>query len=95
MLPPVVHVCMCVCLPHCRCVQAVFDTDPKLSHAPMVQCCVLSNIESGHRRPIYDIQWMPPQLEVSSCVCVLLVNASFLHAVAKHIVSASVGTTYV
>ena len=51
-------------------VQAAFETDPKLSHAPMVQCCVLSNIENSHRRPVYDIQWMPPQLEVSSCVCV-------------------------
>ena len=51
-------------------VQAAFETDPKLSHAPMVQCCVLSNIENSHRRPVYDIQWMPPQLEVSNCVCV-------------------------
>ena len=56
------------------CMQAVFETDPKLSHAPMVQCCVLSNIESSHRRPIYDIHWMPPQLEVSSGVCDLCVS---------------------
>ena len=26
---------------------------------------MLSNIESGHRKPIYDIQWLPPQIEVS------------------------------
>jgi WD40 repeat protein len=46
--------------------QALFDTDPKLDHAPFVHYCVLSNIESGHRKPIYDIQWLPPQIEIDT-----------------------------
>ena len=88
-------VCTCVCV--CAsltflCMQAVFETDPKLSHAPMVQCCVLSNIESSHRRPIYDIHWMPPQLEVSSGVrdlCVSMCIYAHVHPLCLQLITSA------
>nr|WAW84845.1 axonemal dynein intermediate chain 3 [Halisarca dujardinii] len=46
--------------------QALFSTDPKLDHAPFVHHCVLSNIESGHHKPINDIQWLAPQIEIDT-----------------------------
>ncbi|KNC48936.1 WD repeat protein 63 [Thecamonas trahens ATCC 50062] len=33
---------------------------------PVVSFCLLSTIESSHKRPVTDIVWMPPQFEVNS-----------------------------
>ncbi len=45
-------------------VQAIFDTDPKLDHAPMVQHCVIASIKEGHSRDISNIQWIPHNIEI-------------------------------
>ena len=44
--------------------QAVFDTDPKLDHAPMVQYCATSSIKDGHSLSVCDVQWIPDHIEV-------------------------------
>ena len=44
--------------------QAIFDTEPKLDHAPIVQCTVLSSIEGGHANSITDLTWIPEHIEV-------------------------------
>ena len=45
--------------------QAVFETDPKLDHAPIVRHVALSSIEFGHKKMISDIQWIPKHIEVT------------------------------
>ncbi|XP_065906152.1 dynein axonemal intermediate chain 3-like isoform X2 [Dysidea avara] len=44
----------------------VFETDPKLDHAPIVRHSALSAIEFGHKKVISDIQWIPSHMEVCS-----------------------------
>lgn len=44
--------------------QVVFETDPKLDHAPIVRHVALSSIEFGHKKAISDIQWVPSHMEV-------------------------------
>ena len=46
--------------------QAVFETDPKLDHAPIVRHVALSSIEFGHKKTIADIQWVPNHIEVKT-----------------------------
>lgn len=45
---------------------AVFDTDPKLDHAPIVRHVALSSIEFGHKKTISAIQWIPSHIEICS-----------------------------
>ena len=42
----------------------MFETDPKLDHAPIVRHVALSSIEFGHKKMISDIQWIPKHIEV-------------------------------
>ena len=46
-------------------IQAIFDTDPKLDHAPMVQYAAASSIKDSHSLSVSDVQWVPDHIEVS------------------------------
>lgn len=56
--------------------QAIFDTDPKLDHAPIVQYCTLSSIEHGHTQPVCDLVWVPDHVEVCHKTMKLLNNTN-------------------
>uniref|UniRef100_A0A8C5CZW5 Dynein axonemal intermediate chain 3 n=1 Tax=Gadus morhua TaxID=8049 RepID=A0A8C5CZW5_GADMO len=45
-----------------------FDLEEKRKNdVPVVHYCAISAIESGHKAPITDVQWLPETFEVSSC----------------------------
>lgn len=44
--------------------QAMFDTEPKLDHAPIVSYVALSSIDTGHSKGVTDVEWVPENLEV-------------------------------
>ncbi len=46
--------------------QAIFDTDPKLDHAPMVQYAAVSSIKDSHSLAVCHVQWVPEHIEVST-----------------------------
>ena len=46
-------------------IKAVFETDPKLDHAPIVRHVALSSIDFGHKKTISDIRWVPNHIEAS------------------------------
>ncbi|XP_064386318.1 dynein axonemal intermediate chain 3-like isoform X2 [Halichondria panicea] len=45
---------------------AIFDTDPKLDHAPMVQYAAVSSIKDSHSLAVCHVQWVPEHIEVST-----------------------------
>lgn len=42
----------------------MFDTEPKLDHAPIVSYVALSSIDTGHSKGVTDVEWVPENLEV-------------------------------
>uniref|UniRef100_A0A1X7SK09 Uncharacterized protein n=1 Tax=Amphimedon queenslandica TaxID=400682 RepID=A0A1X7SK09_AMPQE len=43
--------------------QALFNTEPKLDHAPIVSYVALSSIDAGHSKGVTGIEWIPDHLE--------------------------------
>ncbi|XP_053542409.1 dynein axonemal intermediate chain 3 isoform X2 [Ictalurus punctatus] len=43
----------------------MYFEEKQQSHAPVVRYCAVSGIESGHRGPVTDVQWLPDNFEVS------------------------------
>lgn len=56
--------------------QAMFDTDPKLDHAPMVQYCATASIKDSHSREVGDVQWVPHSIEICHKTGCILENPS-------------------
>ena len=56
--------------------QAIFDTDPKLDHAPIVLYCASSAIKESHSMAITDIQWIPNHIQLSQRSARVLENPS-------------------
>ena len=46
--------------------QTIFDTDPKLDHAPILPPAALSSIEHGHSLAASDLHWIPDHIEVGA-----------------------------
>lgn len=55
---------------------AIFETEKKSDHAPIVPSCALSSIEGGHSRTISDIAWIPQHIEVCHKTLKILENSS-------------------
>ena len=57
-------------------IQAIFDTDPKLDHAPIVLYCASSAIKEGHSMAVSDVQWIPSQIQLCQKTAKVLENQS-------------------
>ena len=57
-------------------IQAIFDTDPKLDHAPIVLYCASSAIKEGHSMSVSDVQWIPNQIQLCQKTAKVLENQS-------------------
>ena len=56
----------------------MFDTDPKLDHAPIVQYCATSSIEHGHSRAVSDLHWLPEHMELCQKTAAVLDNPALI-----------------
>ena len=56
--------------------QAIFDTDPQLDHAPIVLYCASSAIKEGHSMAVSDVQWIPSQMQICQKTAKVLENHS-------------------
>ena len=54
-----------ICFPSLLCCQAIFDTEAKQDHAPIVPHCAMSSIESSHSQCVTDLSWIPDHCDVS------------------------------
>ncbi|XP_019861052.1 PREDICTED: WD repeat-containing protein 63-like, partial [Amphimedon queenslandica] len=55
---------------------ALFNTEPKLDHAPIVSYVALSSIDAGHSKGVTGIEWIPDHLELSHKTLQFVPNGS-------------------